>query len=206
MDILQAIYHRRAVRRYTDVPVHAAIIMDLLKAATQAPSAMNQQPWAFAVVCGRERLAGYSERAKAHLLALLPQHLGLHQRADQLSSDEYNVFHHAETLVVIYAKPAAHHPVDDCFLAGQNLMLAAHALGLGTCPIGFARPWLNLPEIKAELGIPATYTCVMPVVVGWPAEVPVVPPREEPEIVCWLRAPGEPPGSAAPFMMTREQL
>lgn len=125
MDILQAIYHRRAVRRYTDVPVHPAIIRDLLRAATQAPSALNQQPWTFAVLCGRERLAGYSTRAKSYLLGLLPHLVSLHQRADELDSDAYNVFHHAGTLVVIYAKPKPHHPVDDCFLAAQNLMLAA---------------------------------------------------------------------------------
>ncbi len=200
MDILQAIQHRRAVRRYTDVPVHPAIIRDLLRAATQAPSAMNQQPWAFAVVCGRERLAGYSARAKVHLLTLLPHLLELHQRADQLDSASYNVFHHAGTLVVIYAKPASYHPADDCFLAAQNFMLAAHGQGLGTCPIGFARSWLNLPEIKAELGIPPACTCVMPLVVGWPAEQPAPTPREEPDIVCWLRPPGEPSGSTSPFV------
>lgn len=200
MDLMQAIYHRRAVRHYTDVPVHPAIIRDLLRAATQAPSALNQQPWAFAVLCGRERLTGYSDRAKAYLLPLLPHLISLHQRADLLDSDEYNVFHHAGTLVVIYAKPAPHHPADDCYLAAQNLMLAAHGLGLGTCPIGFARPWLNLPEIKAELGVPSSYSCIMPLVVGWPAEIPAAPPREEAEIVCWLRPPGESTGSTPPLI------
>jgi nitroreductase len=186
MDVLSAIYHRRAIRQYTEVPVHPAMIQDLLKAAVQAPSAINQQPWAFVVIRGRGRLDGYSERAKAHLLEILPQLLDLHQRADALASREYNVFHHAENLIVIYAEPARHHPVDDCLLAAQNLMLAAHAMGLGTCPIGFARPWFNLREIKEELGIPETFTAVMPLVVGWPAVVPPAPPRHEPNIVRWL--------------------
>lgn len=186
MDLLHAIYHRRAVRQYTDVPVHPAMIEDLLKAAAQAPSALNQQPWAFAVIRSRARLDRYSERAKAHLLAILPELLVLHERADALTSTDYHIFHHAETLVVIYAEPARHHPVDDCLLAAQNLMLAAHALGLGTCPIGFARPWFNLLEVKDELGIPGDFTAVMPLVLGWPASVPPAPPRHEPNVICWI--------------------
>jgi len=185
MDLIQAIYHRRAVRRYTDADVHPSMICDLLKAAIQAPSAVNQQPWSFAVIRGRQRLGEYSHRAKTHLLAILPQTLSLHQRADTLISDNYDVFHHAGTLVVVCAKPAQHHPADDCLLAAQNLMLAAHSIGLGTCPIGFVRPWLNLPAIKRELGIPNHHSVVMPIVVGFPAVTPAPPPRLEPEIVCW---------------------
>lgn len=185
MEVLDAINRRRSVRRYTEVAVHPAMIRDLLQAATMAPSALNQQPWAFAVIRGRERLARYSNRAKEHLLSILPQMLKLHQRADQLASESYNVFHGAGTVVVIYAKPSQHHPADDCWLAAQNLLLAAHAFGLGTCLIGFARPWLNLPEIKRELGVPDSYVAVAPIVVGWPASIPHAPPRDEPEVVCW---------------------
>lgn len=192
MELLHAIYRRRAIRQYTDVPVHPAMLNELFKAAVQAPSAINQQPWAFAVVQGRDRLNRYSNRAKEHLLAILPQLLKLHQRADTLSSEAYNVFHHAGTLVAICAKPAAHHPADDCLLAAQNFMLAAHGMGLGTCPIGFVRPWLNLPEIKQELGIPGNYSVVMPLVVGWPALIPPATPRTEPEIVCWHTDDREP--------------
>lgn len=163
--------------------------MELIKAAIQAPSAVNQQPWAFAVVRGRQRLDGYSERAKAYLLATLPQTLSLHRQADVLASTEYNVFHHAGTLVMICAKPALHHPVEDCCLAAQNFMLAAHGMSLGTCPIGFVRPWLNLPIIKAELGISPSYTIVMPLVVGWPAAKTTPTLRTEPEIVCWHKGP-----------------
>lgn len=192
MDLLHAIYHRRSVREYTDVPVHPAMIEDLIKAAIQAPSAINQQPWAFAVIRGRERLERYSERAKAHLLTTLPQLLELHQRAEALDSTTHNIFHHATTLVAICATPAPYHPEEDCLLAAQNFMLAAYGMGMGTCTIGFVRPWLNLPEIKAELGIAPDCSVVMPLVVGWPAAVPPAPPRHEPDIVCWhddYRAP-----------------
>ncbi len=195
MELLEAIYQRRSVRHFTDVPVPPGLVHDLIAAATQAPSAMNQQPWAFAVVRGRARLDAYSERAKEYLLSVLPQNLSLHVRAGTLASFEYNIFHGASTLVIICAKPLPHHPEEDCCFAAQNFMLAAHGLGLGTCAIGFARRWMNQPEIKAELGIPETYSVVLPIVVGWPARKPQAPGRLAPEIACWHRAPEEPPGT-----------
>jgi nitroreductase len=197
MELLDAIYHRRSVRHFSDANVPGAVIHDLLRAAIQAPSAVNQQPWAFAVVRGRPRLDDFSERAKTHMLAILPQSIVLHQRADTLASTEYHVFHHASTLVTICAKPAPHHPLEECCLAAQNFMLAAHGFGLGSCPVGFVRPWLNLPEIKSELGIPSSYTVVMPLVLGYPAGSALAPMRREPEIVCWLPAPEDKYGAGS---------
>ncbi len=191
MDLVEGIYSRRAVRSFTDEPVKQAAVMQLLLAAVQAPSAINQQPWAFAVIRGRERLAAYSERAKRHLFASLPGDLALHRRSDQLASADYNVFHHAGTLIVILSKPAPFPANEDCCLAAENLLLAAHGMGLGACPIGFVRSWLDLPEIKRELGFPTAYTPVAPIVVGHPAgETPRVP-RIEPEVVVWLETDEE---------------
>jgi nitroreductase len=191
MELLEAIYQRRSVRRYTPEPVSECRVTELLQAAVRAPSAINQQPWAFLVIRGRSRLEAYSERAKIHLLDILPHSLELHLRSDDLRDSHYNVFHHAGTLIVIYAKPARYSPAEDCCLAAQNLMLAAYGMGLGSCPIGFVRPWLNLLEIKSELGVPTTYTAVMPIVLGWPAGETPLSSRLEPEVVSWREDPGE---------------
>ena len=193
MDLMEALYQRRAVRHYTGEPVAKEAVSKLLLAATWAPSAVNQQPWAFGVIQGRERLAEYSERAKRHLFAHLPQALALHRRSDQLTSADYNVFHHAGTVIVIFAKPSEFSAGEDCCLAAQNLMLAAHALGLGTCPIGFVRPWFELPETKSELGISLRCTAIMPIAVGHPAGKSEPIRRLEPEIVCWSETAGEMP-------------
>jgi len=198
MELTDAIYQRRAVRHYTPDPVPTTALELLLKAALHAPSAVNQQPWAFGIVRGQDLLAEMSERAKVYMLAHLPHDLAMHHLSDEFSRPGFNVFHHAGTLVVIYAKPAKFDPIEDCCLAAQNLMLAAHGLGLGSCPIGFARRWLDLPEIKNELGVPVRYAAVMPIVVGWPAGPTPPVPRREPEIVCWRETPGR--GlSAVPF-------
>ena len=185
VDLVDAIFHRRAVRHYTDRDVDAATVQQLLLAAVQAPSALNQQPWAFGVYHGGKRLRAYSERAKAHLVANYPSTFELHARSGLYEDPNYDLFHHANTLVVIYATLGRLHPSEDCCLAAENLMLAAYGMGLGTCPIGFARPWFDLPETKRELDIPEQYTAVFPVVVGYPAGLTEPAPREEPNVVSW---------------------
>jgi hypothetical protein len=138
--VLDAIFQRRSVRKYSSRPVEKDVIDQLLAAAVQAPSAMNQQPWAFGVFHGHERLRHYSERAKQHLVATYPASFELHSRTEKYENPSYDLFHGADTLIVVYAKMGRLNPNEDCCLAAQNLMLAAHAFGLGTCAIGFARP------------------------------------------------------------------
>lgn len=185
MELLQAIYQRRAIRHFTDATVTRGVVLEILQAAAQAPSALNLQPWAFAVFHGRRRLTEYSSQAKAHLLATTDPSFGLDPRIDKYANATVNIFHDADTLVVVCAKSSRFHPVEDCFLAAQNLMLAAHGLGLGSCPVGFARPWFNLPHIKGELGIPSHYTPVMPIVLGYPAHPLPESPKNAPETIAW---------------------
>lgn len=185
MDLIKAIYQRRATRSFSDANVLPALVHELINAAAQAPSALNLQPWAFAVFHGRDRLESYSTRAKAHLLGTSDPSYGLDPRIDQYLDRNLNIFHEADTLIVVCAKPSRFSPVEDCFLAVQNLMLAAHGFGLGSCPVGFARPWFNQPDVKAELGIPPHYTAVMPIVIGYAVQPPPPPNKLTAETVCW---------------------
>lgn len=183
--LMDAIFHRRAVRAYSSRPVEEETVCALLLAAVQAPSAMNQQPWAFAVFHGHRRLREFSERAKLHLIATYPPTFEVHARSELYESPGYDLFQGADTLVVIYSMAGRLHPNEDCCLAAENLMLAAYGLGLGTCPIGFARPWFDLLATKRELGVPEHYHAVFPVVVGYPAGPTTRPGREEPNVLTW---------------------
>ncbi len=127
-----------------------------------------------------------SDRAKAHALAHLDAHAP-HGFRETLSSPDTNLFYDAGTLILICATASGGFTPGDCCLAAQNLMLAAHAMGLGTCPIGLALGWFNLPEAKRELGIPAGYTPVLPLIVGHPREHPSKPERHPPEVLRWIR-------------------
>ena len=68
MELMQAIVTRRAVREYNDTPVEQARIEQCIHAASLAPSAMNRQPWAFAVLTDPERIEDHARRAKLWLL------------------------------------------------------------------------------------------------------------------------------------------
>jgi len=186
MELKEAIYARRAVRAYDPKPLPRETVESLLQAAVQAPSAMNQQPWAFVVIQGAELLRQFSERAKASLLESMDSRSPLREYGDMLGNPDFNIFYGAGTLIVICAKSAGLNTAEDCCLAAQNLMLAACDLGLGSCPIGFARQWISQPQVKEELGIPADYTPVFPVIVGYPkGEWPPVA-RHAPQVLAWL--------------------
>jgi nitroreductase len=185
MDLTTAIYQRRAVRDYTDAHVDNSTIDELLNAAVQAPSSLNQQPWAFGVFQGKERLKVYSDRAKAHYLAKILPPFGNHERGDTLTEPSFNIFYNANTLIVIYAFADRLNAAEDCCLAAQTLMLAAHGMGLGTCPIGIARPWLNIAEVKNELEIPTDLTAAFSLTLGQPAGQPKLTTRKAPDVVFW---------------------
>ena len=186
--VLHVIRERRSVRRYTGAPVDDATVDELLEAAIWAPSAVNVQPWAFGIISDRSVLELYAERAKAIYmtdppvadLAATPEPLLLHLR-EVLSQPGYDVFHGASMLITIYA--TAPQNVPDCYLAAEDLMLAAYASGLGTCPIGLSLPLMNQPDVKDELGVPAGLVAALPIVVGHPAERPPVTRRNPPRLL-----------------------
>jgi nitroreductase len=172
VEFIDVVRQRRAVRDYRSDPVPAAEIDKLLALAVQAPSAMNLQPWSFAVITDRARIDDYARRAKEHLTAH-PEALGLTQETLQMLRDPAtSLFYQAPVLLLIMARSTAEQDSEDCCLAAQTLMLAARDAGLGTCWIGLARPWLNLPATKRELGLPAECRVVAPLVLGFPTAWP----------------------------------
>ncbi len=179
MDFLRVVEQRRAVRQYRPAPIERNVIERLIHTAILAPSAMNLQPWAFAVATGVTRIDEYARRAKEHLIAAsaLPA-----QARDMLNEPQFSMFYHAPVLLLVLGKSADEQAREDCCLAAQTLMLAARDAGLGTCWIGFGRPWLNLAGTKAELGIPEGYHVVAPIVMGHPVAWPESHGRRAPEI------------------------
>jgi nitroreductase len=185
VDVLEAIYRRRAVRAYTDRKVEERLVRALIEAAIQAPSAVNQQPWSFVVIQDRTLLERISRRARELSLALLRPGTPLWEHRAMLQDPAYDVFHGGGTLIVICAAPGLWPTNEDCCLAAQNLMLAAHGLDLATCPIGLAREALQEPETKRELAIPADHSVVLPILVGYPRERPAPTPRRPARILSW---------------------
>lgn len=185
MNAVDVIYHRRAVRDYLPQKIDQDVIHALLDAAVQAPTAMHEEPWSFIVIQDKDLLEELSQSIKS-LMTQETTNTKLSQSfLDLVNEPDFRVFYNASTLIVIYSKLQGSFVAADCWLAAENLMLAACAQGLGTCIIGFAVPTLNTLEWKKKLGVPEHMTAIVPVIVGFPAnEVPVVS-RREPEILAW---------------------
>jgi nitroreductase len=186
MELMDVVKSRRAVREYTAAPVDRATVERLIDAAILAPSAMNLQPWAFAVLLSRERIEAYAKRAKDWLLASLSQTSYEPSIRHMLEDPHFVLFYHAPALLIILARSSDTQAAEDCCLAAENLMLAARNEGLGSCWIGFARPWLDLPATKAELKLPEHYHVVAPIILGHPVAWPESHGRRPAEIH-WLR-------------------
>lgn len=187
MNVFETILARRSVRSYSRHEVKAEAIRTLLEAAVRAPTALHEEPWSFAIVQDRAFLRYLSDMAKPLFIDEVrcqgkaggEAEFGLFARPD------FNIFHDAGTLIVICAKPLGPFAAADCWLAAENLMLAACALGLGSCVIGAALPALNSAAVKQELRIPAEYAAVAPIVVGYRAGNTVRSPRREPVVHAW---------------------
>jgi nitroreductase len=145
MDTIKAIITRRSVRHFTDEPVSEEQVNTLLRAAMQAPSAVNAQPWHFVVVNERPLLKAITS---------------IHPYAECV--------HQAPLAVLVCADLALEKSpgywVQDCSAATQNLLLAARALGLGAVWLGIypiqeriegLRRLLHLPERVQPLSLAA---------------------------------------------------
>jgi nitroreductase len=187
VTVMEAIYGRRSVRSYGPERVDRATIHALLAAAVRAPTAVHAEPWAFAIVQDRHKLERLSDRAKPLFLDEVQRtHLDRGGHAlDIFASPEFNIFYDAGTLIVICGDLSGPFVVADCWLAAENLMLAAWAMGLGTCVIGSAVPALNTAEVKRGLGIPAACSAIAPIIVGVPADAAPPTARKEPRILAW---------------------
>jgi nitroreductase/NAD-dependent dihydropyrimidine dehydrogenase PreA subunit len=188
---------RRSCRNYQDKPVGRELLLDLVKAGTTAPSGTNSQKWTFTILAQRNqvaelggRIAGFFEKLNrlaanpaARLLSRLfgGDALGKYYRRYYHSIGEGLrewreegrdlLFHGAPAAIVVGSATGASCPAEDALLATQNILLTAHALGLGSCLIGFAVAALERqPELKDGLGIPREEKVYAVIAIGWPAE------------------------------------
>jgi len=151
MEVLEAILTRRSVRKFQDQPVPEDLIEKLLRAAMSAPSARNGQPWQFVVITDRQFLKQvpvinpYAEMAE-----------------------------HAPLAILICADARLDHapwywPVD-CAAAAENMLLAAHGLGLGAVWTGVWPREERMDGFHRLLHLPKPVTAHSLIVVGYPTE------------------------------------
>ncbi|MBU1775721.1 MAG: nitroreductase family protein, partial [Gammaproteobacteria bacterium] len=149
--------------------------------------ATQEEPWAFLVIQNRETLRWLSDLAKpVFIKEVRSRHSqGVSHSFEHLDQSDFDIFHGANTLIVICARMTSPFVSADCWLAAENLMLAACDLGLGTCVIGSSISVLNTQKVKRELDIPDEYAVVAPVIVGIPDAETAATSRKAPLILAW---------------------
>lgn len=151
MEVMEAIKTRRSIRKFIDKLVSKEDIEDLIRAAMQAPSAGNKQPWQFVVITDRKKLDKipdfhpYSKMLKESPLAILI--------CARVETSEY-----------------CDYWVQDCSAATQNLLLAAHAKGLGAVWLGIYPIAERIDGIKQLLNLPPDIVPLSLNAIGYPAE------------------------------------
>ncbi len=205
--LVRLLYSRRSCRCFTEEPVDRSILEDLARIGTMAPSGTNCQPWNFTIVPDRAALldfgrliGGFYERlnrlaanpaARIFPRLFMKDKLGHYYRRyhDQVQEalrqfDETGrdrLFHGAAAAVLIGTEPGASCPREDALLAAQNIALAAHAMGIGTCLIGFAVEAMRRDHsIQHSLGIPETEDIHAVIALGKPAVTYLRPAGRKP--------------------------
>ena len=111
----------------------------------------------------------------------------LEKYAKMLGSPEYDMFHGAGTLLFVYGEEDMPWHIGDCSMCMQNIMLAAHSMGIGSCWIGFANWLCKTKEFGSRFGVPAGRELVGVLCMGYrKGELPPVRLRREPEIMFWI--------------------
>ncbi|HSR36929.1 MAG TPA: nitroreductase family protein [Desulfurivibrionaceae bacterium] len=194
--LVQLMRSRRSCRNYTRQPVDRALLTDLVKIGTTAPSGTNSQGWTFTILPDRddvvalgEAVADYFRRLNRlanapllrHLLRLcgrtaLDHYYRRHYATTAKALREWDengrdrLFHGATAAILVGGRPGASCPSEDALLATQNIVLAAHAMGLGSCLIGFVVEAMKRDaQIGARLGLPRDETVHSVIALGWPA-------------------------------------
>ncbi len=151
MNAFDTILSRRSIRRYTRQPVPEAAVGQLLEAAMSAPSAGNAQPWQFIVLTDRR------------LLDEIPT---FHPYAEMLREASVAIVVCGDLRLEKYKG----YWIQDCSAATENLLLAAHALGLGAVWVGVYPTEDRVKRMQALLRLPPHVIPLSLVPVGYPAE------------------------------------
>ena len=195
--VLAALHTRRSLRRYHPELPSQALLEQVLNAAIQAPSAHNRQPWRFVMLRDAEHKAGLARAMGAQLRADL-QADGM--PAALIEADVQRSWARMTGAPVLVLLCLSMQDMDDypdagrgqaeymmavqgTAMAGQNLLLAAHALGLGAC-------WMCAPlfcpeVVSRELALPSDWQPQGLITLGWPAQTRNRGRRPLAELVQW---------------------
>lgn len=162
MDTIECLKTRRSIRSYKPGSIDRAVIEDIVDCGRLAASAINIQPWLFVVVTNpeiRRKLAS--------------------------TTDHGSFIADAFCCVAVFCEHVKYY-IEDGSAATQNILLAAHAHGLGACWVaGDKKDYCE--QIRDLLGVPQSHTLVSLVAIGIPEAIPSPPKKDLGKVLCWER-------------------
>ncbi len=183
--VIEAIKARRSVRSYKSRPVPRDFINAIIDAGNEAPSAMNSQPWRFVVIEDGEAKKKLLRAALPNARKILEsvkefdpvRYEAITKRLDELPDPVYY-----SAPVIVFVIGSGRYAAHSCPLACENMMLAAYAMGLGSCWVGFGSRVTDDEEVKRILDLRDDETIFGPILLGYPEGYPERPQKKEPEI------------------------
>ncbi len=186
--VIRAIRERRSVRAYEPKPIPRDMITTILEAGNEAPSAMNSQPWRFVVVEEqkvKEKLLGAAMPNAKKILEMIrdadpERYEAIKKRYRELKDP---IYYSAPAIVFVIG--SGRYADHSCPLACENMMLAAHSLGLGSCWVGFGSMVTEDAEVRDLLEIKEGEKIFGPILIGYPKGHPERPAKKAPKVK-WL--------------------
>lgn len=174
-QVIETIMARRSVRKYLPQPVNWDTMQVILDCGINAPNGQNKQSWAIRVVDNPEFINGLTE---------------VYKKANPKAAEDpnfRNMFRNAPTVVFIANDTAYDFSQVDCGLLGENMILSAWSMGIGSCclggPIRFMKTDPGAAEYLKRLNIPEGYDLLYCIAFGYPDESPAAKPRDASKVM-----------------------
>lgn len=167
-EVIETIMSRRSVRKYKPVPVNRDTMNRILECGINAPNGQNKQSWEIRVVDNAEYINGVTE---------------LYKKQNPKAAEDttfVNMFRNAPTVVFIANDPTYGMSQIDCGLLGENMILAAWSMGIGSCCLGGPAAFMKSPaaaEYLEKLSFSDGYQLLYCIGFGYPDETPDAKPR-----------------------------
>ncbi len=174
-DVIETIMSRRSIRKYLNKPVEHEKLATVAKCGINAPNAMNQQQWAVRVVEDQNFIKETTEIFKKAMPEMVKR-----------DANFKNMYRNAPNIIVVATPKGDSWGLLNAGLLGENMMIAAKALGLGTCCLGSPARFLQDNEAckpyVAKLNLPKDYEICYVLAIGYPDEAPEAKQRDESKI------------------------
>lgn len=174
-QVIETIMARRSVRKYLPQPVNRDTMQVILDCGINAPNGQNKQSWAVRVVDNPEFINGLTE---------------VYKKANPKAAEDpnfRNMFRNAPTVVFIANDTSYDFSQVDCGLLGENMILSAWSMGIGSCclgsPIRFMKTDPGAAEYLKRLNIPEGYDLLYCIAFGYPDESPAAKPRDASKVM-----------------------